>query len=1078
MEFLILGPLEVRDGPRRVPVAGGKQRLLLASLLAERGRRVSRDVLTEALWPERPSGESVHALDLQVSRLRRAIGPQRIVTQEGGYRLDLADAVVDADRFSGLVGDASDRPPSAAARLLREALALWRGPAFGELGHEEPLRAAAAALDDQRTAALEGLFDVELRLGRDAAIVHELEALVAEHPLRERASERLMLALYRCGRQADALRVYDDLRRRLSDELGIPPGEGVRRLHEAIVRQDPSLERPVGTPRGAAIGAGRASRRGARALAAVLGTAVVVVVAVALATGGNQERAASIGALTRVPVAEERLAFIDLRRGRVLASLPIGHELVEGSADLAQGRDADWLAMGSGALLQVDRRRHRIAKSTGLGFAPGGIAVGLGSVWVVAQERPLLLRLEPTYGAVERRYRLPTGGVGRPDFFSGVAVAAGSVWVAQGEERVVRIDPRSGRTLARIRAPGATSLAGTDEAVWLSGGNSGVLYRIDPVANAVVTRVLLDPYLCCVAIGGGYVWAMNYRVWKLSSEGRVVSSVPIDGDGANLNWTGGAMWVSEGVSGQQTRIEPRDDSTRTLRTGGLALQTAVRGDVAMVVIGDAPPDLLAGGRGPVARIELGPDALQPDDPALASRTAVPMWREQQLDATCARLLTLRTAPAPLGWTVAPELAELPTSSDGREWTFRIRPGSRFSPPSNAPVTAASMRHTIERALSPQMGSAAAAPTVLGDVVGLAAFRSGRARRIRGLTASGDRLVVRLRAPARDLPLRMTSRAFCAVPEGTPPGATRFAETPIPSAGPYYLAAHYGGNAALLRRNPNYRGPRPRRFAAFLYEMAVQLPAGVDRVARGRADLVAGFGDALGPRSSAARRFGPSAGDGGPRWSRPTLSATHLLRLRTDAGPLADARLRRAVALALDRNSLAAPFADTPTAHLLPPGVAGSVAAAMPHPDLTRARALVGKRTVTLVLAGCRGRPACQTLGSLVRTSLRRVGIAVRVRPAARHADLTFQEASMTTPDPLGFLASVGGPRPPSPRPAPARAAAQARLLDARLTRTGETFAFGTPTIGELASRRLGCRVRPPLSFGDDLAALCPRRSDE
>jgi hypothetical protein len=388
-----------------------------------------------------------------------------------------------------------------------------------------------------------------------------------------------------------------------------------------------------------------------------------------------------------------------------------------------------------------------------------------------------------------------------------------------------------------------------------------------------------------------------------------------------------------------------------------------------------------------------------------------------------------------------------------------------------------MRHMIERALSPQMGSAAGAPAVLSDVVGLAAFRSGRARHIRGLTAHGDRLVVRLRAPARDLPLRMTSRAFCAVPEGTPPGASRFDEKPIPSAGPYYLAAHYGGNAALLRRNPNYRGPRPRRFAAFLYEMAVQLPAGVDRVARGRADLVAGFGDALHPRSSAARRFGPSAGDGGPRWSRRTLAATHLLRLRTDAGPLADARLRRAVALALDREALAAVFADAPTAHLLPPGIAGSVAVALPQPDFTRARALAGNRTMTLVFAGCRTSPACHTLGSLVRKSLRRVGIGVLIRPAPRHADLTFEEATMSDPDPLGFLASVGGPRPPASRPAPARGATLARRIDAQLTRTGETFAFGTPTIGELATRRIGCRSELPHSFGDDLAALCPRRSD-
>jgi DNA-binding SARP family transcriptional activator len=1077
MGFGILGPLEVSDAGRPVAVAGAKQRLLLAILLAERGRRVSRDALTEALWPERAPAEAAHALDLQISRLRRSVGASHIQTQEGGYRFERAGAELDADRFAALVGEARTREPAAAAELLREALALWRGPAFGDLGHEEALRADAGELENERTAASEALFDAELALGREGAIVRELEALVAEQPLRERPHEQLMLALYRCGRQADALRVYDDLRRRLSDDLGIAPGEGVRRLHEAIVRQDPSLGRPAAPPPAAAKGAGRRPARRGRAFAAVLLAAALLVVAVAVASGGGEEEPRSRGAVTRVPIAEKRLAFIDLQRGRVLASLPIGHELVDNNALLAQGRDADWIAAGSGALLQVDPRRRRIANSTSLGFKPGGIAVGLGSVWVVAQDRPVLLRLEPTYGAVERRYRLPTAGAGRPDFFSGVAIAAGSVWVAQGEERVLRIDPRSGRTLARIRAPGATSLAGTEEAVWLSGGKSGVLYRIDPVANAVVTRVPLDPYLCCVAIGGGYVWAMNYRVWKLSSEGRVVSSIPIDGDGANLAWTGDAMWVSEGVSGQETRIDPRDDSTRTLRTGGLALDTRVRGDVAMVVVGknEAPPDLLAGVRGPVARIELGPDDLQPVDPALASEGSVlPTRREQLLDATCARLVTLRSAAPPLGWRVAPEIADLPTSPNRREWTFRVRPGFRLSPPSNAPVTAASMRYTIERALSPRMGSTALAPPLLRDLVGLAAFRSGRARHIRGLQARGDRLLLRLRAPAPDLPLRLTSRAFCAVPMGTPASASRFDEAPIPSAGPYYLAAHQGGNAALLRRNPNYRGPRRGQFAAFLYEIAVELPAAVDRVARGRADLVAGFGDTLRPRSSAARRFGAPADNGGPRWSRLTLPATHLLRLRTDAGPLADARLRRAVALALDRNAMAALFDDEPTAHTLPPGVAGSLDTPVPRPDPARARALVGRRDVTLVFAGCRARPACHPLGSLVRTSLRRAGIALQVRPAVRDADITFEEVTMEAPDPLGFLAAARATRPPSPRPAPARAAALARRLDAQLTRTGKTIAFGTLTIGELASANIGCREQLPLSYGDDLTVLCPR----
>ena len=1072
MEFRILGSIEVIDRRAPVVIAGGKQRLLLALLLAERGRRVSRDVLMDALWPTRRPGESTHALDLQVARLRKVIGAERVVTVDGGYRLDTAAATVDADQFSALVDAAKGQPPREAAERLREALALWRGAPFGDLSSEESLRPHAQALSGQRRAALENLFETDLALGRHAAVVHELEALVAQDPLHERSRELLMVALYRSGRQADALRVYDDLRRRLADELGIDPGATIKGVHEAIIRQEPSLAAPG--PASDAVHPSEQRRRvwARPALGAALLAAAAILTVVVFAPDRDSEPVPVADGLVRVPVPQESLAFIDWRRGDVLASIPIEREIPDGSAFFAQGRDADWLAGSSGALLQIDPRRYRIARSISLGFPPGGLAVGLGSVWVVANDRPLLVRVEPRYGAVEQRFDLSTKGAARPDLLSGVAIAAGSIWITQGEERVLRIDPRSGRTVAAIKTPGAVALAATDDAVWVSGGDSGRLYKIDPIANAVVTRVPLDPYLCCVAVGGGYVWAMNYRVWKLSSDGRVVSSTPIDGDGANLAWTGEAMWVSEGVSGQDTRIDARNDATRTLRTGGLALFTAVRGDVATVLVGEAPPNLLAGVRGPVARIELAQDWLQPDDPALGSKTVSSLWREQVLDATCARLVTLRRAPPPVGWRVAPEVAALPTSPDDREWTFHIRLGFRFSPPSNAPVTAASMRDTIERALSPKMGSAAAAPVVLNDVLGLRAFRSGKAQHIRGLVVRGDRLVVRLRAPAPDLPLRMTATAFCAVPSRTPASASRFVSTPIPSAGPYYLAQHYGGNAALLRPNPNYRGPREGDLE-YLFEMGVQLPAGVDRVASGRADLVVGSGDALRPRSSVARQFGDVSPEAQtPRWSRRLLAATHLLRARTDSGPLASRRVRRAVALALDRAAMAALFDDVPAGRVLPPGVAGSGTARVPNAEPHAARALVGRRRVTLVFGGCRNHPACQALGSLVRTSLRKAGITVLHRPADPSADLAFAEVVMARPDPLGFLAASGGPRSPSPGPAPDDAAALARRLDAELVRTGRVVPFGTPTVGVLVSGRIGCQEALPLSIGDDLTALC------
>ena len=1077
MEIRILGTVELHVGEQLVKLGGPKQRAVLALLALNPGEIVTRDRLIEALWGEDPPDGVAHRLDVQVSRLRTAlrdagVDPTTVERVDGGYFLQAETVRVDAVEAEHLVDDArrllAENAPEDARAAADEALALWRGRPLDELADDFASQAAARRLEDLHLAALEARAEADLALGCHHEALGRLQRLAASEPLREPVHALLMLALYRSGREADALRLYDELRRRLSLELGAATGEQVRRLHEAILRHDPEIapERRVRPPV-----RGRRTPRRRALVAAVLAAGVAIAALVVVATGGEAPRE-PVGGIIEAPVADDHLAFIDLRSGRVLGSHSLADELGEEQAMAwAQGDAADWAVSSNGTLLKLDLREHRVVRSVGLGLSVQAIAVGLGSVWVAAGDRPVLVRLGETYADVQQRYRLPTLASPKGDGLTGVAIGGGSVWVAQGERRVLRMDPRSGRVLAKIPAPGAWSLATAPGAIWVAGGEMGGAYRIDPAVNAVVVRVDLDPFVCCVAAGGGHVWAMNHRVWKLSSEGHVLSSTPIDGDGANLSWTGGALWVAEGRSGQDTRIRADDDTTRTIRTGGLALTIGVRGDIATVIVGRGIPDPLEGISGPVARIELDADAIQPDDPALRSPTESPFWREQVLDATCGTLLRLRAAPAPQGWAVSPGLADLPTSPDGRTWTFTIRDGSRFSPPSNAPVTAASMRFTIERALSPRMGPGAAAPAVLRDLEGIGTFRAGRADHISGLTTRGNKLVIRLRRPAADLPLRMTSRALCAVPQGTPPSPIRFKGLPIASAGPYYIAEHHGGLALLLRANPNYRGPRAPHFKALLYEQAVVEPHGVDRVARGRADLVAGFGDSLRPGSEAARLFAATSG-GRPHWARRPLLATHLLRLRIRSSPLADPRLRSAVSLALDRRAMAGIFNDQPTSRVLPPGVPGAVDADAPRPDPARARALVGARQVSITYAGCDDRPACSALEAYLRKTLRRAGVTVHRAAPGRPADVTLQKVDMTASDPLGFLAAAGGPRPPSPRPAPARAAVRAERIDEELSDGDAVVAFGTPTIGELASPRLGCRGESPFSFGDDLARLC------
>ena len=235
MEFRLLGPIEaVRDG-RSLPLGGPKQRAVLALLLLHANEVVSRDRLIEALWADREPGTAGHSLDVQVSRLRKAFEPDEpLVTRAGGYALEVEPEQIDAHRFEGLLEDgrranAAGKPADALA-VLEDALALWRGEALGDLAYEEFARTEVERLGDLRLVAVEERIEAELALGHHDRLVPELEALTAKHPLRERLREQLMLALYRSGRQAEALRVYADARKRLVDELGLEPGQRSGRL--------------------------------------------------------------------------------------------------------------------------------------------------------------------------------------------------------------------------------------------------------------------------------------------------------------------------------------------------------------------------------------------------------------------------------------------------------------------------------------------------------------------------------------------------------------------------------------------------------------------------------------------------------------------------------------------------------------------------------------------------------------------------------------------------------------------------------------------------------------------------------
>ena len=249
MEFLILGPLEAIDGGRQLPLGGTKQRSLLALLLLHANQVVSRDRLIDELWSGAASRDGTKSLSVAVARLRKALAPEDglLVTRPPGYELRLGPGQLDLHRFEQLVAEASaSAEPATAAGKLRDALALWRGPPLSDLAYQSFCQAEIARLDELRLLALEDRLRADLELGRHAELVGELESLVAEHPLRERLRELLMVALYRAGRQAEALETYSAARAALTEELGIEPSRELQELQQAILRHEPTLDlRPV-----------------------------------------------------------------------------------------------------------------------------------------------------------------------------------------------------------------------------------------------------------------------------------------------------------------------------------------------------------------------------------------------------------------------------------------------------------------------------------------------------------------------------------------------------------------------------------------------------------------------------------------------------------------------------------------------------------------------------------------------------------------------------------------------------------------------------------------------------------------
>ena len=595
MEFRILGPVEVSDDGRVVRLGGGKQRAVLALLLLNANRVVASERMIELLWGERPPATAATALHGHISSLRKALGPDVIATRPPGYVLQTGIGELDLERFELLRAEGRDAlergDPGGAAERLRAALGLWRGEALSDIGFEPFIQTEAVRLEGLRLDTLQDRIEADLTTGRGTELVGELERLVAAEPLRERLWAQLMLALYRSGRQAEALDAYRRARQTLVSQLAIEPGPELRDLERRILAHDPTLGRGPRVP--------TPLRRKANVrLALVLTAAAIGVIVTALLLFG--------GGSGRTAVPADSVAIIDLRRNAVVGAIPV----LQDPGPIAAGAGLVWaINLDSQTVARIDPQARRLLGTKGAGDTPGNVAGAVGEVWILdrcgdGSPGSLLhfytaagggIDLDETISLANLTPRqrtgagsLPTGarcglaatgpsawvatnippGLVRVDYDrasakssvvkaialphapSAIAVGAGSVWAVDGEQDVVRrIDPDSGKVLRSIRAgnrPVAITVGAG--AVWVANDDDDSVSRIDPRTSSVIKAISVGEQPAAVATGGGSVWVANSGDGSVSridaQTNDVIDTFSVGHSPQGVAVAGGAAWVT------------------------------------------------------------------------------------------------------------------------------------------------------------------------------------------------------------------------------------------------------------------------------------------------------------------------------------------------------------------------------------------------------------------------------------------------------------------------------------------------------------------------------------------------------
>jgi peptide/nickel transport system substrate-binding protein len=928
--FRLLGPVEVSDGDHPVRLGEGRQRAVLVLLLLHRNEALSSDRLIDTLWGEAPPPTAAKVLQNHVGQLRRALDDregQRLQTRGHGYALRIEAGELDLDRFEQLVDEggqalARERPAEAASRL-REALTLWRGPPLADVAYEPFAQPEIARLEERHTAALEQRIDADLALGRHADLVGELEALVEQHPLREGPRGQLMVALYRCGRQAEALDAYQQARRVLLDELGVEPGPALRDLQAAILRQDPELAPVPGA------WARRARPRPRRiALLAVGGVLLVCAAVAALVAAGGREQA-------RVRLGANAIGAIDPATGGLTGAVGVGPSPSHLAAD---GRTL-WVTNADGrSVSRVDLGDRAVRQTITVGSGPAGVAVAAGAAWVANSRDGMVSRIDARTDAVVQRIPVGTNP-------TGVAAGVGAVWVANsGEQTITRIDPRSGRPTTIDVDVQPTELAVGAGAVWITSSSARTVSQLDPRSGRVVDVIQVGGGPSGVVVGHGAVWVANTldgTVSRIAPATAVVTTTIPVGNGPSAIAVGrDGVWVAEQFGDVVNRIDP--DTNRVAER---------------VAVGNRPTGLAyargrlwfgtresgtahRGGTLRVLGITAGFDAL---DPALAYATG----SIAMIGMTGDGLTAVQHAAGRDGTQIVPDLAiTLPRPRDGgRTYRFVLRRGVRYS--TGGTVRARDVRPSFERMwkLAPFRKQTSYGPTFFDGIIGAARCTRTPATcdLSRGIvTEPGNDSVVtfHLTRPDPEFLYKLALNFAFILPAGTPARAADI--RPVPATGPYMVAGYRRDRRLVLIRNPRFRewsqAAQPDGYPDRIeLRLDVPLSRHVDAILGGRADVALG-----GVPSQRARELLTQHAAQTHVEPRPNTIA---LALNTRVPPFDDRRVRRALNHGIDRRAVVRAVggsaAATPTCQILPPNFPG-YARTCPYdaPDLRTARRLV------------------------------------------------------------------------------------------------------------------------------------------